>query len=112
MRFHPWILCCVFVALTIASSTLLAIGLQAVPTTLTQGEMREPTGQPCVPSECSQLLRDKQLASEGFRLAVAGGAGFGFSLLGCLGLTVYIQCRTVRLRGRTSTQIYPLQEQV
>ena len=112
MRFNPCILCIVFLVLSILSAILLALGLQALPSFLTQEEMRSASGQPCTPPECSQLLRDKQFASEGFRLAVAGGAGFGFSFLGCLGLTTYIQCRLLRIRGQASTQIHPLQAQL
>jgi len=57
-----------------------SIGLTNIPNSLTRDEMYS-TGASCSPERCSQMLAEKQLASEGVKLSIIGIALFLGSLL-------------------------------
>ena len=57
-----------------------SVGLTNIPTSLTRDEMYV-TGSACSPERCSQMLTEKQLASEGVKLSIVGISLFLASLL-------------------------------
>jgi hypothetical protein len=61
---------------------IASIGSEMLPTSLTQEEMRRtPTGAPCTPEVCSQMITEKQRSSEGFKMILIGVSFLGFVLL-------------------------------
>jgi hypothetical protein len=66
-----------------------AIGLTNIPNSLTRDEMYV-TGAACSPERCSQMLAEKQLASEGVKLSITGIALFLVSLLCTFAVFIYI----------------------
>ncbi len=58
------------------------LGVTNLPMQLTLEEMyKTPTGNICSPEQCSQMLTDKQKASEEVKLAIAGASLFALALL-------------------------------
>lgn len=73
---------------------LAALGTNDIPTSLTRDEMyNTPTGLVCSPELCSQMLTQKQRASEGVKLSIIGGSLFAFSLFSvCVGFVHMTYC--------------------
>ncbi len=66
-----------------------AFGLTNIPNSLTRDEMYV-TGSACSPERCSQMLAEKQRASEGVKLSITGIALFLASLLCIFAGCIYI----------------------
>ena len=86
--------------LGITGVVLTAIGTTEIPTSLTRDEMyTTATGVVCSPDLCSQILTEKQRASEGVRLSIVGASLFAISTLCLVGGFLHINyCSWRRVR--------------
>lgn len=72
---------------------LASIASEKIPTSLTQEEMRRtPTGAPCSPDVCAQMITEKQRSSEGFMIMMVGVAFLGLVLVTFCSCCAFLIC--------------------